>query len=60
MGHAQLGTTQGVRVGQSVFAIGAAGGSHTLSAGVVSGLKRSIPSLTGRIITGAVQVSATS
>ena len=47
-----------LRVGQSVFAIGfPLGYSKTLTAGVVSGLNRGIPSPGGTITTGAIQVS---
>ena len=52
-----MGSSAGLRVGQSVYAIGNADGvSRTLSAGVVSGLRRGIPSPTGGIMSGAIQV----
>ena len=53
----RVGTSAGLRVGQSVFAIGTPlGFSRTLTAGVVSGLDRSIPSPAGTITRGAIQV----
>ncbi|CAN6455470.1 unnamed protein product [Victoria cruziana] len=57
---ALLGTSQDLLVGQSCFAIGNPYGyEHTLTAGVVSGLGREIPSPSGRPILGAVQTDAT-
>ena len=54
----RVGTSAGLKVGQSVFAIGTPlGFSRTLTAGVVSGLDRSIPSPAGTITRGAIQVS---
>uniref|UniRef100_M8CFJ7 Protease Do-like 5, chloroplastic n=1 Tax=Aegilops tauschii TaxID=37682 RepID=M8CFJ7_AEGTA len=56
---ALLGTSQGLRVGQSCFAIGnPLGYEHTLTTGVVSGLGREIPSPNGRVIRGAIQTDA--
>ena len=53
----RVGTSADLRVGQSVFAIGTPlGFSRTLTAGVVSGLDRSIPSPAGTITRGAIQV----
>ncbi len=46
-----------LQVGQSVYAIGNPNGlSKTLTAGVVSGLNRTIPAPTGTRIYGAIQV----
>ena len=46
-----------LQVGQSVYAIGNPSGlSKTLTAGVVSGLNRTIPAPTGTRIYGAIQV----
>ena len=54
----QVGTSADLKVGQSVFAIGNPFGlSRTLTAGVVSGLNRGIPTPGGAIATGAIQVS---
>ncbi|GLJ39313.1 hypothetical protein SUGI_0802370 [Cryptomeria japonica] len=56
---AVIGTSQSLRVGQSCFAIGNPFGyDHTLTSGVVSGLKREIPSPIGRPILGAIQTDA--
>ncbi|CAN6329913.1 unnamed protein product [Urochloa humidicola] len=56
---ALVGTSQGLRVGQSCFAIGNPYGyEHTLTTGVVSGLGREIPSPSGRAIRGAIQTDA--
>jgi len=55
----RVGTSADLRVGQSVFAIGNPDGLlHTLSAGVVSGKNRAIPSPTGQRITGCLQTDA--
>ena len=52
-------SSDGVRVGQAVFAIGNPFGfDHTLTTGVVSGLNRSIQSQVGSLITGAIQTDA--
>ena len=52
-------SSEGVRVGQAVFAIGNPFGfDHTLTTGVVSGLNRSIQSQVGSLITGAIQTDA--
>lgn len=54
-----LGTSQGLRVGQSCLAIGNPYGyANTLTTGVVSGLGREIPSPNGRAIKGAIQTDA--
>ncbi|KAH0455355.1 hypothetical protein IEQ34_015387 [Dendrobium chrysotoxum] len=56
---ALIGTSQDLRVGQSCFAIGNPYGyEHTLTTGVVSGLRREIPSPNGRAIRGAIQTDA--
>uniref|UniRef100_A0A0D9Y1H4 Protease Do-like 5, chloroplastic n=1 Tax=Leersia perrieri TaxID=77586 RepID=A0A0D9Y1H4_9ORYZ len=56
---ALIGTSKGLRVGQSCFAIGNPYGyEHTLTTGVVSGLGREIPSPNGRPIRGAIQTDA--
>lgn len=53
----QMGTSRGLRVGQSVFALGNPQGlSRTLTAGVVSGLNRAIPSPVNTLTYGAIQV----
>ncbi len=54
-----LGTSKGLRVGQRVFAIGNPFGfDHTLTTGVISGLKREIKSVTDRPIQGVIQTDA--
>ncbi|KAI5670952.1 hypothetical protein M9H77_11316 [Catharanthus roseus] len=54
-----LGTSQGLRVGQSCFAIGNPYGyEDTLTTGVISGLGREIPSPNGKAIRGAIQTDA--
>lgn len=56
---ALIGTSHDLRVGQSCFAIGNPYGyEHTLTTGVVSGLRREIPSPIGRAIRGAIQTDA--
>lgn len=53
----QVGASAGLRTGQSVYAIGNPYGlSRTLTAGVVSGLNRAIPSPVGTKTYGAIQV----
>ncbi|KAK9806912.1 hypothetical protein WJX72_007234 [[Myrmecia] bisecta] len=55
----KVGTSADLRVGQSVFAIGnPLGFSRTLTAGVVSGLDRIIPSPSGTRNYGAIQTDA--
>lgn len=54
-----LGTSADLQVGQKVFAIGSPFGlDHTLTTGVISGLKREFTSLTNRPIGGAIQTDA--
>ncbi len=53
----QVGTSANLRTGQSVYAIGnPLGFSKTLTAGVVSGVNRAIPSPVGTKTYGAIQV----
>ncbi|KAK9799414.1 hypothetical protein WJX73_005460 [Symbiochloris irregularis] len=55
----QVASSAELKVGQSVFAIGSTGTSErTLSAGVLSGQRRGIPSPSGRVIAGALQTDA--
>ncbi|KAF8057906.1 DEGP5 [Scenedesmus sp. PABB004] len=55
----RMGTSADLKVGQSVYAVGnPAGLAKTLTAGVVSGLGRTIPSPTGQRIYGAIQTDA--
>ncbi|KAL8557213.1 hypothetical protein ACS0TY_004597 [Phlomoides rotata] len=54
-----IGTSGGLRVGQSCFAIGNPFGyENTLTTGVISVLAREIPSPNGRAIRGAIQIDA--
>lgn len=54
-----VGTSADLEVGQKVFAIGNPFGlDHTLTTGVISGLGRRIPSLTGKDIEGMIQIDA--
>ena len=54
-----VGTSKDLLVGQKVFAIGNPFGlDHTLTTGIISGLGREIPSLTGRPIQGVIQTDA--
>ncbi|XP_015085354.1 protease Do-like 5, chloroplastic [Solanum pennellii] len=54
-----VGTSRGLRVGQSCFAIGNPYGfENTLTTGVVSGLGREIPAPNGAAIKGAIQTDA--
>lgn len=54
-----LGVSKNLKVGQSCYAIGNPYGyEHTLTAGVISGLGREIPSPAGRAIFGAIQTDA--
>lgn len=54
-----LGSSQDLRVGQRVLAIGNPFGlDHTLTTGVLSALGRSIKSITGRTIEGVIQTDA--
>lgn len=55
----QRGTSAGLRVGQEVYAIGNPFGlDHTLTKGIVSGVGRTIQSVGGRPIQGAIQTDA--
>jgi S1-C subfamily serine protease len=54
-----IGTSQDLKVGQKVFAIGNPFGlDHTLTTGVISALGREIRSVTGRPIRGVIQTDA--
>ncbi len=54
-----LGTSQGLRVGQKVFAIGNPFGfDQTLTTGIISGLGREITGATSRPINGVIQTDA--
>lgn len=54
-----LGTTQGLRVGQKVLAIGNPFGlDRTLTTGIISSLGRSIEATNGRVIEGIIQTDA--
>lgn len=54
-----VGSSKDLKVGQSLFALGNPYGlTQTLSAGLVSGLNRSIPSPVGTRIYGVIQVKA--
>ncbi|KAG0473812.1 hypothetical protein HPP92_015669 [Vanilla planifolia] len=56
---AAIGLSRNLRVGQSCFAIGNPYAyEHTLTTGVVSGLRRQIPSPNGKAIRGAIQTDA--
>ncbi len=55
----KVGTSNDLRVGQNVYAIGNPFGfDQTLTTGIVSALGRSMKSLTGRIIEGVIQTDA--
>ena len=55
----ELGSTQGVRVGQTALAIGNPFGlDHTLTAGIISGLGREVRSPTGQPISNVIQTDA--
>lgn len=52
-----MGSSKGLKVGQAVFALGNSQGlSRTLTAGVVSGLNRAVPSPVNTLTYGAIQV----
>ena len=54
-----VGQSEGLKIGQSVFAIGNPFGlSRTLTTGIVSALGRSLPASTGREISGMIQTDA--
>jgi S1-C subfamily serine protease len=54
-----VGTSTGLRVGQSALAIGNPFGlDHTLTAGVISGTGREVKSPIGRPITNVIQTDA--
>ena len=54
-----VGTSADLEVGQKVFAIGNPFGlDQTLTTGIISGLGRRIPSLTGKDIEGMIQIDA--
>jgi len=54
-----VGSSSDLQIGQSVFAIGNPFGlDRTLTAGVVSALDRTLPTRTGREITGVIQTDA--
>jgi S1-C subfamily serine protease len=56
---AELGTTRTLRVGQIAIAIGNPYGfQHTVTAGVVSALGRSLRALTGRLVDDVIQTDA--
>lgn len=55
----RCGTSKNLQVGQKVFAIGNPFGlDQTLTTGVIGGLGREIPSVTGRPIQGVIQTDA--
>lgn len=54
-----LGTSSDLMVGQQVYAIGSPFGlDRTLTTGVISALNRTLPTATGREITGVIQTDA--
>ena len=55
----EVGTSTGIRVGQSAMAIGNPFGlDHTLTVGVISGIGREVRSPTGRPISNVIQTDA--
>jgi 2-alkenal reductase len=54
-----IGTSEGLKVGQSVFAIGNPFGlDQSLTTGIISALKRRLPTSNGREITNVIQTDA--
>jgi 2-alkenal reductase len=54
-----IGTSEGLKVGQSVFAIGNPFGlDQSLTTGIISALKRRLPTASGREITNVIQTDA--
>jgi len=54
-----IGTSDGLKVGQSVFAIGNPFGlDQSLTTGIISALKRRLPTASGREITNVIQTDA--
>ena len=54
-----VGTSKGLRTGQSAFAIGNPFGlDHSMTVGIISGVGREVKSPTGRPITNVIQTDA--
>ena len=59
MGHSQFADSARVRVGQIAIAIGSPlGFQHTVTAGIVSALGRSMRGQTGRLLDNIIQTDA--
>jgi 2-alkenal reductase len=59
VGPIAVGTSEGLKVGQTVFAIGNPFGlSRTLTSGIVSALGRHLPTASGRVVHGVIQTDA--